>query len=148
MKTTQVNVTLAKLCEQSNIPASLIRAVVRQMGGWENFTQSAPDISNHGIDGGFNGFIYYNDTEPFAARNKDLILELASAQAQEFGYDSTFAMIRGFGCFKDDKLSDGDLMRALCRGKNPVDGPNILSGLAWYAGEEVAREYCRLTEQD
>ena len=148
MKTTQATITLAKLCDHSNIPAPLIRAVIRQMGGWENFTQSAPDICRHGISGGFNGFIYYSDTEPFASRNKDLISELASAQAQECGYDSTFAMIRDFGCFKGDTLSDGDLMRVLCRGKNPVNGPNILNGLAWYAGEEVSREYCRITEQD
>lgn len=145
---TLTKVTLSTLIENSNIPASLIRAVVRQMGGWESFTESAPDICRGGIDGGFHGFIYHHDTEPFASRNREAILAMASEQAQELGSDSTFAMIRGFNCFKDDKLSDGDLMRALCKGKNPVDGPNILNGLAWYAGEEVSREYCRITEQD
>lgn len=148
MKTTIETVTLKALCEQSNIPAALIRAVVRQMGGWQSFTQSAPDICRGGIAGGFHGFICNADTEAFAKRNHDAISELASSQAQEIGYDSTFTMIRAFGCFKDDQLSDGDLMRALCRGLNPKDGPNILNGLAWYAGEEVSREYCRLTGQD
>lgn len=139
-------ITLKKLCDSSSIPASLIRAVVRQMGGWETFTNYAQDITNHGINGGFSGFIYYSDTEPFAKANKDAISELASNQAQEIGFDSTFAMIRGFNCFKGDKLTDGDLMRALCKGKNPEDGPNILNALAWYAGEEVARAYCDLLE--
>ena len=134
--------SIKALIESTNIPASLVRAVVRQMGGWETFANYAPDITRHGINGGFNGFIYYSDTEPFAKRNKDAISELASSQAQEIGYDSTFAMIRDFGCFKNETLTDGDLMRALCKGQDPKDGPNILNGLAWYAAEEVARAYC------
>lgn len=141
MKTIQT-----QLIKSSSIPASLIRAVVRQMGGWETFSNYAPDINRHGINGGFNGFIYYSDTEPFAARNKDAILELASSQAQEMGHDSTLAIIRAFGCFKGDRLTDCDLMRALCKGQNPKNGPNILNGLAWYAAEEVARAYCDLIE--
>ena len=139
MKTTQ-----AQLIKSSSIPASLIRAVVRQMGGWEIFTNYAPDINRHGINSGFLGFTYYHETEPFTARNKDAILELASSQAQEMGYDSTFALIRSFGCFRDEKLTDCDLMHALCKGQNPESGPNILNGLAWYAAEEVARAYCDL----
>jgi len=141
MKTTQ-----AKLIKSSNIPASLIRAVVRQLGGWDSFTEKAADITNHGINGGFSGFIYYTDTEKFAKANKDAILELASSQAQERGFDSTLAMIRGFGCFKGDTLTDCEIMNALCKGRNPKDGPNILNGLAWYAGEEVARAYCDMME--
>lgn len=144
MKTKSIH-SLKAFCGASHLNPSLIRAVVRQFGGWESFTQSAPDVYRGGIDGGFNGFIWHADTEAFAKRNRDLISELASEQAQEMGYDSTFAMIRGFGCFRGDTLSDGDLMRALCRGVNPKEGPNILNGLAWYAGEEVCRSYCDLT---
>ena len=44
--------TLKNLVASSNIPAPLIHAVVRQMGGWETFTNYAPDIARHGIDGG------------------------------------------------------------------------------------------------
>ena len=40
MKTT----TLAKLIESTYIPAGLVRAVVRQFGGWESFTESAPEV--------------------------------------------------------------------------------------------------------
>ena len=143
-----MKITLKKLIKYSSVPASLIRAVVRRVGGWGTFTGYAADITRHGIDGGFNGFIYYADTEPFAARNKDAILELASGQAQEMGYDSTFAMIRGFGCFRGDNLSDGDLMRAMCKGRNPENGTNLLNALAWYAAEEVARAYCDLVESE
>jgi len=37
---------------------------------WESFKNSAPDISDHGISGGFRGFIYYADTVKFAQENK------------------------------------------------------------------------------
>lgn len=142
-----MKITQKKLIESSNIPASLIRAVVRQIGGWDSFTEKAADITNHGINGGFSGFTYYTETEKFAKDNRDAISELASSQAQDCGFDSTFAMIRGFGCFKGDTLTDCELMNALCKGRNPKDGPNILNGLAWLAGEEVARAYCDLLEQ-
>jgi len=139
-------INMQLLIESSSIPAPLIRAVVRQMGGWETFTNYAPAITRHGINSGFNGYIYYADTEPFARHNKDAILELASSQAQEIGYDSTFAMVRSFGCLKNETFGDADLFRALYRGQNPENGPNLLSALAWYAAEEVAQAYCDLIE--
>lgn len=141
-------ITLATLCEQSNLPASLIRAVVRQMGGWQNFTQSAPDICNHGIDGGFSGFIYYNETEPFAKRNREAIAQMASQQANELG-TSVVEMIQGFGCFRHGtKPTDEEIGLALYAGKEKEDSVNVLNALAWYAGEEVSREYCRLSDPD
>lgn len=140
--------TIKALCEQSNIPPSLIRAVVRQMGGWESFCESAPDIANHGIDGGFSGFIYYSDTEPFAKRNRADIAAMASEQAKEFGI-GVIEMIQGFGCFRwGTKPTDEEIGSALYAGHNIEGGLNILNALAWYAGEEVARAYCSMTGQD
>jgi|SRR6185436_1995589 len=148
MTTTEKSITLDKLIEQSNIPESLIRAVVRQMGGWESFTQAAPDIFRGGIDGGFHGFIYNADTEPFAKRNRAAIAQMASEQAKEFGF-GVIEMIRGFGCFRHGtKPTDEEIGSALYAGRDADDGLPVLNALAWYAGEEVSREYCRLTEQD
>lgn len=141
-------VTLGQLIEQTNIPAKLVRAVVRQMGGWESFCNSARDICDHGIDGGFNGFIYNADTEAFAKRNRAEISEMASAQASEFG-TSVVEMIQGFGCFRHGtKPTDEEIGLALYAGKEKEDSVPVLNALAWYAGEEVSREYCRLTGQD
>ena len=53
-------ITLAKLIESTNIPASLIRATGRQSGGWESFKEHAEDVTNHGASGGFSGW----KTEP------------------------------------------------------------------------------------
>jgi len=141
-------VTLKTFIENSNISERLIRAVVRQIGGWESFKQSAPDITAHGIDGGFHGFIYNVDTESFAKRNRSDIAKRASEQASDFGI-GVIEMIRGFGCFRHGtKPTDEEIGSALFAGKDIEGGLNILNALAWYAGEEVSRAYCDMTEQN
>jgi len=50
--------TLKNLIVDSNIPSKLVRAVVRQSGGWQSFTESAQDVVNRGAESGFNGFSY------------------------------------------------------------------------------------------
>ncbi len=148
MKTATIS-TLSQFCEASNLNAKLIRAVVRQMGGWSAFKECAPDITKHGIDGGFHGFIYNADTEAFAKRNRELIAEMASQQADDMGMSVT-AMIQGFGCFRRSapNPTDREIGLALYAGKADPDGVNVLNGLAWYAGEEVSRSYCDLAEAE
>lgn len=144
MKTETIR-TLADFCSASHLNPSLIRAVVRQFGGWESFTESAPDVTHHGIDGGFHGFIYNADTEAFAKRNRSLISELASNQASEFGTSVT-EMIQSFGCFRHGpKPTDEEIGLALYAGREKEDSVPVLNALAWYAGEEVCRSYCDLT---
>jgi hypothetical protein len=138
MTTTTQKPSLANLIESTNIPESLVRAVVRQMGGWESFRESAPDVCRGGIDGGFHGFIYYSETEPFAKRNRKEILEMASEQAKEFGMGFV-EMIMGFGCFRHSKPTESEIVEALAGRGTKTQVPNAL---AWYAGEEVARAYC------
>jgi len=138
MNTTTTKPSLKALIESTNIPETLIRAVVRQMGGWESFKESAPDITRHGIDGGFHGFIYYSETEPFAKRNRKDILDLATQQAEDFGIE-LIEMIEGFGCFGNSKPTRAEIVEGLAGISNESQVPNAL---AWYAGEEVARAYC------
>ena len=70
--------SLKQLIEKSgHIDPKLIRAVVNQFGGWESFKESAEDVTNHGIDGGYGGFVYYNETCAFFKRNRGAIMELA-----------------------------------------------------------------------
>ena len=148
MKTKTTINTLSQFCEASHLDAKLIRAVVRQFGGWESFQESAPDVCRGGIDGGFNGFIYNADTEPFARRNRSLIAAMAQEQASDFGTSVT-EMIQNFGCFRHGtKPSDADIGSALYAGKDSKDGEPVLNALAWYAGEEVCRSYCDLTGND
>lgn len=73
------------LIAKCSAPASIVRAVVRQLGGWDAFKESAPDIARHGIDGGFSGFIYYRDTVAFTRRNLPALREMVQDMAREFG---------------------------------------------------------------
>lgn len=139
--------TLKKLIKSSSVPASLIRAVVRQMGGWETFTNYAPDITRHGISGGFNGFIYYADTLPFAKRNRADIAKMAEMQAEDFG-TSALDMVRSFGCFRQSPPDFASISTALYGGRAQEDTDTVLNALAWYAAEEVARAYCDLVESE
>jgi len=140
MTTTTQKPSLANLIEYTNIPESLVRAVVKQMGGWESFKQSAPDITRHGISGGFHGFIYYSDTIAFAKRNRKAILEMATEQAEQFG-QGLVEMIKCFRCMNG--ATEAEIVEGLAGNTDRNQVPN---GLAWYAGEEVARAYCNMTE--
>lgn len=129
--------TLKTFIKESNINEKLIRAVVRQIGGWESFTNSAQDITNHGIDGGFHGFIYTAETVKFAKNNLPEIMELAKNLAYQIGED-TYKMIAGFKCLKDYAYLD---VGESIYNKKSEDYGTVLNALAWFAGEEVARSY-------
>ena len=147
-KTNSSMITLSSLIHSSNVPESLIRAVVKQMGGWQSFKESAEDVCRGGIDGGFHGFIYNSDTEKFAKRNREAIAQMASDQANDFGV-GVIEMIRGFGCFRHGtKPTDEEIGSALYAGKDAKDGMPVLNALAWYAGEEVCRAYSDLLERE
>ena len=133
--------SLANLINSTNIPETLVRAVVRQMGGWESFKEKAPDITRHGIGGGYHGFIYYSDTIPFAKRNRKAILEMATEQARQFG-EGLVEMIKGFRCL--DGATETEIVEGLAGNTDHTQVPNAL---AWYAGEVVARAYCEMTEE-
>lgn len=136
--------TLKSFVEKSHIEEKLVRAVVRQIGGWENFTNSAPDITNHGIDGGFGGFIYTAETVKFAKQNLPEIMELAKNMANDIGSGDKYNMIAGFNCLKDyENLDAGEAIY----NKKSEDHDTVLNALAWFAGEEVARSYVDMTEQ-
>lgn len=128
---------IQELIDDTNIPESLVRAVVRQFGGWESFCESAQDVANNSIDGGFHGFIYYKDTAEFARHNKAAILELAKEQAQEFGSESVHSMIGNFGCLK----MPADEVAEAIHNPRSENRQTVFNALAWYAGEEVCRAY-------
>lgn len=114
----------------------LISAVITQLGG----TDSMQDISSHGIDGGFGGFIYYNETHKFAMRNRKAIVEMLENMADELGED-VVSMVNNFGVFKGKMDADDkkDLYRYL--GGAKVEQGAITNVMAWFAAEEVARMF-------
>lgn len=124
-----------------HINPKLIKSVVKQFGGWERFTESAEDVTKHGINGGFGGFIYYSETHNFAIKNRALIVELLEETANQLGED-VVNMVSNFGVFgnspmhADDKK---DLYKYLGGGR-PQQGA-ITNVMAWFAAEEVCRAY-------
>lgn len=136
--------------------------VFKQLGKGNNVddmldkANSLENISNHGIDGGYHGFVYTKDTCEFFDNNKEAILKLLNAQAEEYGYANELEMINDFGSIKKANLnvSMNDIVEISNNkgvGKE-VDGINdwqygtLKNSLAWYAGEAVANKFNGLME--
>jgi hypothetical protein len=136
--------TLKNFIEYSDIDAGLIRAVVRQSGGWLSFQEMAPDIVNHGINGGFGGWIYYTETCDFYAKNQSSIVELVEYKSDEHDYKSAQDMVKCFS-FIDATLSE--IGKTLYGNKRQHD-TTIANVLAWFAVEEVARAFVEWSESE
>lgn len=120
----------------------LIKAVKDQLGDdEEDLKITFEDISNHGIDGGYGGFIYYSDTIKFFKKNRKLITNLVFEMAEEFG-QTPIEFVRGFNCLKNTfdnaAEAEAEISRALY-GRLSQDDTQVPNALAWFAGEEVAR---------
>ncbi len=117
---------------------TLINAVISNIG-----VDSVQDVNNHGIDGGFNGFIYYSDTHKFAIQYRKQIVKLLEEQAEQLGED-VVSMVSHFGVFRNspmDAEDKKDLYKYLGGGK-PTQGA-ITNVMAWFAAEEVCRMFDR-----
>ena len=67
----------------------------------EDFKQ----ISKHGIDAGFNGFIYYADTIRFFNRNEELITDFLNEEADNMGVDGMFKLFNdNYQCYSIDEF--------------------------------------------
>lgn len=145
-------ITQKALIASTNIPAALIRAVIKQSGGYEYFTQTAPDVANHGASCGSNGrFTYYRDTVPFARKNKAAILEMAKQQADDiYGKEkSAYQMMADFSDIKNAEIGPDELAEVINRPFHEDEEgatTQVFNTLAWYALEEVSRAYNDLLE--
>ncbi len=125
------------LIAQCAAPASVVRAVVRQIGGWEEFNGYATDIARYGADRGFRGFTYYRETVAFTRRNLPALREMVQDTAREFGKD-VGGFLAGFSCLNG--WSSDECAEAFYSGKGEA-AQAVYNALAWYAAEEVARAY-------
>lgn len=135
--------TQKRFIENTNIPEALVKAVVRQSGGWQSFRESAPDITSHGADGGFSGFIYYSDTVPFTKRNRAAIQTYGTEMARDIGAGSFYSLVSGFRCID---LTPEQVAEAFHDPK-AENRDEVFNALAWFALEEVARAYCDMIER-
>jgi hypothetical protein len=131
--------------EKIKMNGKLMKAVKRQLGS--TWRDDFKDIVNHGIDGGFSGFIYYSDTVSFYTRNRAEIIELVKEMADDFG-QSPIEFIKSFNCLRGN---DDDLEQEIAEclyGRISTDNVNVSNALAWFAAEEAAREYMNDQERD
>ena len=135
--------SIKEFAKQSHINESIIRAVVRQSGGWESFKDHAPDVTNHGADAGFSGFIYHTETVMFFNNNRAEINSMVGSMANELG-EGPLEMIQGFNCLGKDYTLD-EIGQTLYGAKRDVN-VQISNALAWFALEEVCRSYVDILE--
>jgi hypothetical protein len=132
--------TTKQVVNDSGIPAKLVHAVIRQLGDKESLT----DIANHGIDGGFSGFIYTSDTVAFFKRNRKEIVQLVNEMADSLG-EEPIKMVASFNCLgKQDPKAQREYYPSVARclyGKCTDEDSDVANALAWFAGEEVARAF-------
>lgn len=128
--------------QHSHLSASLINAVIEQMGGYESFTDYAEDVANYGAAAGFCGFTYYSDTLPFYDANRADIKEAARNMADDMG-DELVSFVRSFRCLPD---STEDEVGATLYGSAEEHDTQVANALSWFALEEVCRSYADALE--
>lgn len=129
--------TLKNFIKYSSIDAKLIRAVIRQSGGWLSFQEMAQDIYNHGISGGFSGWIYYTETCQFYAKNQSLIVDLIERWANDINL-APISFVAGFHCLDAE---DGQNIGKTLYGNKRQHDTIVANALAWFAAEEVVRSF-------
>ena len=141
-KTMAQKIKMSDFLKSANTNPKLSSAVIRQFGGWEDFKEQAHDVANHGIGGGYCGFIYYDETTAFTKKHKKLIIENVKQLADDVG-ESFTKVIADFNCLKNSGITESDVMLALMSPRSCDEDvlQQVYNVLAWYAGETVAREY-------
>ena len=128
--------TIKKVIEENPDFKVLINAVINNLG-----KDSIQDVNNHGIDGGYYGFIYYSDTHKFAMKYRKLITKMLEETAEQLGED-VVKMVSNFGIFRNspmDQEDKKDLYKYLGGGR--PDQGTITNVMAWFAAEEVCRMF-------
>ena len=122
--------------------------IVNQLGinDEEELKQTFTNIINspHGASGGFNGFIYYDETCKFARENIKDIFDYAVEQAEQLG-EGVYKMISNFNCLNDMNVKETEVASTIHLALKGVEDDQgietqILNALSWYALEEVAKE--------
>ena len=132
--------TIKQVCEESIVPAKLVRAVVKQLGGGKEAIETLGDVYRHGADAGFCGFTYYTDTVRFYKRNRVDIVALAETMADDLG-ENVIEMVMNFGCLQLDKKDVHIIAKALYGDIKDDRVIEVVNALAWFSLEEVARAF-------
>ena len=120
----------------ADLPPGLAAAVVAQSGGWDHFTDNAPDIARHGINAGFHGWIYTAETVGFFEANRAAVVAWLAQIADDLGAEPV-GMLQSWRCLQD--CSQAEILATIAG--TEID-QTVANGLAWGVGEDVARRFC------
>jgi hypothetical protein len=128
--------TIKKVVSENPDYRRLINAVVSRIG-----KDSINDVNNHGIDGGYSGFIYYSETHSFAMRYRKDIIKMLLEYAESLGED-VVTMVSNFGVFRSNPMDEEDKMDLYKYiGGGKCEQGTITNLMAWFAAEEVCRMF-------
>ena len=122
----------------------LATAVINQYGGFEALSECYSDVCNHGIDGGFNGWIATNDMVDFYAKHEKTILNFAKEYAKELGYEGLLEMVSEFNRIRGE-YNLSEIAEGLYDPESEYHS-TIAEMMAWFVAEEMARAYERMLE--
>lgn len=123
------------------IDTTLVNSVINAVGGWTEFKEKAEDIYQFGASGGVSGFIYYKDTLAFYGRNRKRIFKLLDEVAFSLGEDIVTTVSNFNGLRGEVSVLE---VSATLHGSPEERCTCVANALAWFALEEVARNYCEL----
>lgn len=124
---------ISTLCADIQVLAA---AVIFQSGGWGTFQEMAPDVADHGIDGGFHGWIYHSETVRFYEENRKEIAGFLISLSRDCGVD-TVEMIKQWRCMEG--ATDLEIMATLSGAGEP--DTTVANGLSWCVAEEICRRF-------
>ena len=61
--------------KKTSVEIPLVNALISQCGGWKEFTEIAKDVSIHGFNCGYSGFISHNEVDKLFRKHTMTILE-------------------------------------------------------------------------
>jgi hypothetical protein len=107
------------------------------------------NVTEHGANVGFCGFIYYYETIAFYKSHRQDIVRHLENTAAELGED-IISMVQNFGIFRNsEKPSTSEIGKALWNnGKCNENLTELYNVFAWYALEEVSRTWYRYLEEN
>jgi hypothetical protein len=160
MRTTKISTIqglTAYIKNNSPWSAATIRNVITALGytpsgGWESLVElsgNLADCAKHGADGGFSGFIYYNETIAFFLHNRKDIVKNLEITANELGED-IIQMVQNFGVFRySPPPTTGEIGKALWdTGKVQDNLTSLYNVFSWFCLEEISNIWYRYLEDN
>lgn len=134
--------------DTSAMSRELIEAVITQFDA-DCFLDSASDVANYGISGGFGGWTYYHETEEFYEQNKTLIINWLEEFKNEIGYQSVSDFLLNCNTMKTQEFDADDIEAFLGDDGKDLDCyTNFANAMSWIAASEVCHLYERIAEHE